>query len=100
MRASAEMTVGLPRLSGYTAQTGATMVEFIIVMPIALLLVLGLIQLGLMFSAKEVVNEAAFLAARAGSVQNAQVAPMTAAMQKGLIPFYQDTSIGNPTARL
>ncbi|HEY3786497.1 MAG TPA: TadE family protein [Steroidobacteraceae bacterium] len=86
--------------AGRAAQAGATMVEFAIVIPIALLLVLGIIQLGLMFSAKEVVNEAAFLAARAGAVQNAQVAPMTAAMQKGLIPFYQDTTTTDPAARL
>lgn len=100
MRTCAGISARQYPLPSLAMQTGATMVEFIIVMPIALLLVLAVIQLGLMFSAKEVVNEAAFLAARAGSVQNAQVAPMTAAMQKGLTPFYQDTTITNPTARL
>jgi hypothetical protein len=68
------------------------MVEFAIVSPVALLLVLGIIQLGLMFSAKQVVNEGAFLAARAGAVENAQLDKMTEAMQKALLPFYQDTT--------
>ncbi|HZO20864.1 MAG TPA: TadE family protein [Steroidobacteraceae bacterium] len=81
-------------------QAGATMVEFALVMPFALLLVLGLIQIGLMYSAKAVVNEAAFMAARAGAVQNAQVDKMTAAMQKALIPFYQDTTNSDAATRL
>ena len=86
--------------SGPTRQIGTTMVEFAIVSPIAIVLVLGIIQLGLMFTAKELVNEAAFLAARAGSVQNAQVDKMTDAMTKALIPFYQDTTDTNDFTRL
>ena len=86
-----------PRRAG---QKGATMVEFTVVIPLALLLVFGIIQLGLMYSAKSVVNEAAFVAARAGAFQNAQVVKMTEAMTKALIPFYQDTTVGNDYARL
>jgi TadE-like protein len=81
-------------------QRGATMVEFALVMPFALLLVMGLIQLGFMYSAKSVVNEAAFMAARAGATQNAQLDKMTAAMQKALIPFYQDTTNSDAATRL
>lgn len=84
-----------------TRQEGATMVEFAIVCPFALLLVLGIIQLGLMLTAKEVVNEAAFLAARAGAVQNADKKAMTDLLTKALIPFYQDTTDPNgPLSRL
>jgi TadE-like protein len=86
----------LHRRRGPFRQEGATMVEFAIVSPFALLLVLGIIQLGLMFSAKEVVNEAAFLAARAGAVSNARVDDvMRPVMTRALIPFYQDTTITN-----
>ena len=88
------------RRRGPTHQEGATMVEFAIVCPFALLLVLGIIQMGLMFTAKEVVNEAAFLAARAGAVQHAQVDKMTAVMTKALVPFYQDTTNTNDLSRL
>jgi len=81
-------------------QQGVAMVEFAIVMPFALLLVLAIIQLGLMFSAKAIVNEGAFLAARAGSVQNAQSDPMLAALQKALIPLYQNTTTKDDASRL
>jgi hypothetical protein len=76
------------------------MVEFAIISPLALLLVLGIVQLGLMFVAREVVDEAAFVAARAGAVNNAQVDAMRSALQRALIPFYQDTTTTNDTARI
>jgi hypothetical protein len=88
------------RIGGRARQAGVTMVEFAIVSPFALLLVLGIIQLGLMFSAKQVVNTGAFLAARAGSVQNAQLDKMRDVMVKSLVPFYQDTTDTNDLTRL
>jgi len=86
--------------AGPRGQRGVTMVEFAIVSPLALLLVLGIVQLGLMFVAKDIVNEAAFVAARAGAVDHAQSSTMTAALQKALIPFYQDTTDTNDYTRL
>ena len=86
-----------PRRDG---QRGATMVEFTVVIPLALLVVFAIIQMGLMYSAKSVVNEAAFVAARAGAFQNAQPDKMREAMTKALIPFYQDTTDGNDYTRL
>jgi hypothetical protein len=82
------------------------MVEFAIVSPVAILLVMVIIQLGLMFSAKEVVNEAAFAAARAGAVQHAQrgtvdeAGSMAQVMVQGLIPFYQNTALTGNYQRL
>lgn len=81
-------------------QSGVTLVEFALVTPFALLLVLGIIQLGLMYTAKEVVNEGAFLAARAGAVQHAQVDKMKDVMVKSLVPFYQDTTNTDDLSRL
>jgi hypothetical protein len=95
----------LPR-RGWLLQRGSALVEFAIVSPVAILLVMAIIQLGLMFSAKEVVNEAAFAAARAGAVQHAQVGAvdqdgsMTQVMMRGLVPFYQDTTTDGAYARL
>ena len=101
MKKSTRLTVQrLHGRRGPARQEGATMVEFAIVCPFALLVVLGIIQMGLMFTAKEVVNEAAFLAARAGAVQHAQVQKMTAVMTKALVPFYQDTTNTNDISRL
>ena len=90
---------------GPSCQVGATMVEFALVMPFALLLVFGIIQLGLMFSAKSIVNEGAFMAARAGAMDHAQLDPaqqdsMHQAMFRALIPLYQDTTNGDPYTRL
>jgi TadE-like protein len=85
---------------GRAGQAGISMVEFAIVCPFALLVVMGIIQLGLMFSAKQLLNEAAFVAARAGSVQNAQVTEMRKAMVKAMVPFYQDTSDTDPATRV
>jgi hypothetical protein len=89
-----------PALRRARRQTGATLVEFALVMPLALLVVLGIIQIGLMFTAKQVLNQAAFMAGRAGAVHNAQQADMEDALTKALLPFYQDTTIGNDLARL
>jgi hypothetical protein len=80
------------RRNRHARQDGATLVEFAIVMPFALLIVLCIIQIGLMYSAKQILNEGTFLAAREGSVQNAQRLPIVDAMNKALVPFYQNTS--------
>jgi hypothetical protein len=46
------------------------------------------------------VNEGAFMAARAGSVQNANVDAMTSEMLKALTPFYQDLTQTNDATRI
>jgi len=76
------------------------MVEFLLVTPFALLLVLGIVQLGLMFVAKQIVNEAAFVAARAGAVDHARVPTMKNALVSALVPFYQDTTNRSDLSRL
>jgi TadE-like protein len=81
-------------------QAGATMVEFLIVTPFALMLVLGIVQLGLMYTAKHIVNEATFVAARAGSVNYARKDAMRPALIQALIPFYQNTLDSNPAQRI
>ncbi|MBS0422448.1 MAG: pilus assembly protein [Proteobacteria bacterium] len=81
-------------------ERGMTMVEFVIAIPVALLVVFGIVQIGLMYSAKAIVNEGTFVAARAGAFQNAQLDVMTQAMTKSLIPFYQDTTNTNAITRL
>jgi hypothetical protein len=47
-----------------------------------------------------IVNEGAFLAARASSVQNADPQSMQNAMFKALIPLYQDSTDGDDFTRL
>jgi len=81
-------------------QRGATMVEFAIVSPIALLIVMGLVQLGLMFTARQLLNQATFVAARAGAVHNAQVSAMQDALKAAMVPFYQNAFTTDSATRI
>ncbi|MGQ0709923.1 MAG: DUF192 domain-containing protein [Rhodoferax sp.] len=76
------------RRSKATRQQGATMVEFTVVGPVIILLGLSILQYGLMFFAKNQVNHAAFMAARAGSTGNASIFSVENAYVKALIPLY------------
>ena len=49
-------------------QRGATVVEFVIIVPIVLMMILGIMQTGMVYYAKSNLNYAAFEAVRAGSV--------------------------------
>ena len=76
------------------------MVEFVIVFPVAVLFVLSLIQTGFLYMAKSTLNHATFMAARAGSQNNANPDVIKAALARGLSPFYQDSTITNDLQRL
>jgi len=81
-------------------QRGVSMMEFAIVFPIAALLVLGLIQAGFLYMAKLTLNHATFMAARVGATHNADVDAMKTALQRGLIPFKQNSFEANDAARM
>ncbi len=78
--------------SAVRGQRGASTVEFVIVAPLAILLILGLIQMGLMMVAKQIVNEAAFEGARMGASEHGKKAAVVHAVKRKLLPFYQDSS--------
>lgn len=69
---------------------GASLTEFVIVTPIAILFVFGIIQTGLIYMAKSTLNNAVFMAARHGANNNANENSMKISLAKGLIPFYID----------
>lgn len=69
---------------------GASLTEFIIVTPVAILFVFGIIQAGLLYMAKLTLNNAVFMAARHGANNNANKLSMRTSLAKGLIPFYID----------
>jgi len=81
-------------------QRGASLVEFVIVFPFAVLFMLGLIQAGFIYMAKTTLNHATFMAARVGAVHNASRSAMAEALARGLSPFYQDGSHSNDHTRL
>ncbi|MDQ6680634.1 MAG: pilus assembly protein, partial [Pseudomonadota bacterium] len=64
------------------------MIEFSIVGPIITLLGLAVLQYGMLFFAKNQINHAAFMAARAGATGNARMATVQTAYVKALIPLY------------
>lgn len=69
-------------------QWGAAMVEFVVVGPIMTVMGLAILQYVLLFVAKNQMNYATFMAARAGSVEHASRGAMQLAYAKALIPVY------------
>jgi hypothetical protein len=84
----------------WKAAAGATMIEFVVVAPIALLLILCLIQTGFLLVAKIELNHAAFMGARIGAMNNADKSKITDAVYKVLLPFWQDASQTNDLERV
>ena len=69
-------------------QQGQSMAEFLIILPVMLLLIFGAIQFALIFHAKITLNYAAFEAARAGSLNNARFEAVKEGFARGLAPLY------------
>ena len=75
-------------LSKKNEYNGQAMTEFIIILPVMILLVLGTLQFAFIYNAKITLNYAAFEAARAGAVNNARQFAMQNAMARALAPLY------------
>jgi hypothetical protein len=69
-------------------QRGATLVEFVVVVPTVLFLLMNLIQYGLLYHAKSQLNYATFEAARAGTTGNANPTTIRAAFTRALTGYY------------
>jgi hypothetical protein len=70
------------------SQKGATLVEFIVVFPTMLMMLLGVAQTALVFHAKSNLNYATFEGARAGSVDHAKTSSIVKGFQKAMIGYY------------
>lgn len=64
------------------------MSEFIVIMPVLLLLLLGAIQFGLLYHVKGTLNLAAFEAARAGALNHGKMDAMKLGLANGLRPLF------------
>jgi hypothetical protein len=75
-------------------QRGATLVEFVVIFPLAVLFVLSLIQFGIVYMMKMELNHAAFMAARAGAMANADPQVIRDTLLRGLNQSFekQDTA--------
>lgn len=69
-------------------QSGASLVEFVVVAPTLLMMILGVIQSGMVFHAKSNINYATFEAARAGSVGHGQVSVIREAFTRAMVGYY------------
>ncbi len=69
-------------------QRGAAIVELAVVAPVLTVMGLSTAQYSSLFFAKNQINHAAFLAARAGSVGNADLSAIKKAYIQGLVPLY------------
>lgn len=67
---------------------GQSMVEFVIIIPVLLMLVFGIVQMGLLYSAKTSLNYASFEAARSGALNNATYEGMRKGLIRGLAPLF------------
>ena len=69
-------------------QRGHAMTEFVIVIPVLILLIFGTIQIGLIYSAKVTLNYATFQSARLGATNNATYSALRRGLIRGLAPLY------------
>ncbi|MBA1185926.1 TadE/TadG family type IV pilus assembly protein [Stutzerimonas nitrititolerans] len=80
------------------AQCAQAMVEFLIIIPVLVLLIFGAVQAAFIYSAKTGLNYATFQAARIGAVNNAQYADMRRGLLRGMYPMF--SQIEDPQRRM
>jgi len=71
-----------------TGYPGQAMVEFLIILPVLLMLILGILQFAFIYQAKITLNYATFEAARAGSLNNAKMSSMETAFASSMAALY------------
>jgi len=67
---------------------GSSLIEFIIIIPVFLLLTLGVIQLSFIYEAKSILNYATFMSARSGAINYAAQKALLTGLVRSLIPLY------------
>ena len=68
--------------------SGQTIVEYIIIFPVLLILILGAIQIALIYQAKFTLNYAAFMGARQGALKNANLNSIKDGVAAGMTPLF------------
>ena len=81
------MTRRSPRRRG-SRESGQSAVEFLLVAPLILVLMMGALQFALLYRAKLTMNLATFEAARAGAVDHASYASIEAGFSRSMAAFY------------
>lgn len=71
---------------------GQAMTEFVIIIPVLILLIFGAIQIAFIYSAKITLNYATYQAARVGANENATYGGLRRGLVRGLAPLFTSTS--------
>lgn len=69
-------------------QRGQALVEYIYVFPILIMLILGAIQFGFIYQAKNTLNYATFSATRAGALNNGAMTAIIDGLSAGMMPLF------------
>ena len=69
-------------------ERGSAMIEFAVVGPIITLLGMAILQYDMLFFAKNQINHAGFMAARAGAMSNASIDSVRRAYVRAMVPLY------------
>ncbi|MDO3386259.1 TadE/TadG family type IV pilus assembly protein [Gilvimarinus sp. SDUM040013] len=70
---------------------GQAMIEFVIIIPVLLLLIFGAIQIAFIYSAKTTLNYATFQAARVGATNHATYSALRRGLIRGLAPLFTNS---------
>ncbi|KRW61318.1 TadE/TadG family type IV pilus assembly protein [Pseudomonas sp. TTU2014-080ASC] len=79
-------------------QSAQAMIEFLIIIPVLILLIFGAAQIAFIYSAKNGLNYATFQAARIGAMNNALYTDMRRGLIRGMYPMF--SQIDDPNARM
>lgn len=92
------MRVGRP--SPVARARGQSMVEFIVILPVLLLLTLGIIQFAQIYIAKNTLDLAAFEGVREGTLNNASSKSIKCGIAQGLMPLFGGNETPNATGAI
>jgi Flp pilus assembly protein TadG len=72
---------------------GQSMVEFLIVLPSLLLIVLGILQFSLMYQARNLLNHATFIGARQGALSGGDMTSIKDGVASAMAPLFMRVSL-------
>lgn len=74
-----------------SCRSGQASTEFLIALPLLILLLFGIVQFALIYQARATLNHATLLAARAGALNHGKQSEMRAALAAGMAPLFAGT---------
>jgi len=82
------MSTRFPRGETPRSSSGQAIVEYIILFPVLLILIMGAIQVALIYQAKFTLNYATFMGARQGALKNANLNSIKDGVAAGMTPLF------------